>query len=149
LLVLNSAAGHTFPDLSCYPVFPWVIADYESEKLDLTNESTFRDLAKPMGALNEERLEYFRTRLNGMHDMEDPFLYGTHYSAPGYVLYYLVHSMPEHMLCLRNGKFDAADPLFYSIPHCYSCALTNHADVKELIPEFTTTLPVVSTFSSI
>jgi factor associated with neutral sphingomyelinase activation len=102
LLVLNSAAGHTFPDLSCYPVFPWVIADYESEKLDLTNESTFRDLAKPMGALNEERLEYFRTRLNGMHDMEDPFLYGTHYSAPGYVLYYLVRSMPEHMLCLQT-----------------------------------------------
>jgi hypothetical protein len=74
LLVLNSAAGRTFPDLSRHPVFQWVIADYESEKLDLTNESTFRDLAKPMGALNEEWLQYFRTRLNGMHDMEDPFL---------------------------------------------------------------------------
>jgi len=136
LLALNSAAGRTFHDLSRYPVFPWVIADYESEKLDLTNEATFRDLSKPMGALNDERLEYFRTRLHGMHDMEDPFLYGTHYSAPGYVLYYLVRNMPEHMLCLQNGKFDAADRMFYSIPHCYSCALTNHADVKELIPEF-------------
>jgi factor associated with neutral sphingomyelinase activation len=136
LLALNSAAGRTFHDLSRYPVFPWVIADYESEELDLTNEATFRDLSKPMGALNEERLEYFSTRLHGMHDMEDPFLYGTHYSAPGYVLYYLVRNMPEHMLCLQNGKFDAADRMFYSIPHCYSCALTNHADVKELIPEF-------------
>lgn len=136
LLALNSAAGRTFHDLSRYPVFPWVIADYESEKLDLTNEATFRDLSKPMGALNEERLEYFRTRLHGMHDMEDPFLYGTHYSAPGYVLYYLVRNMPEHMLCLQNGKFDAADRMFYDISHCYSCALTNHADVKELIPEF-------------
>ena len=136
LLALNSAAGRTFHDLSRYPVFPWVIADYESEKLDLLNESTFRDLAKPMGAMNEERLEYFRTRLEGMHDMEEPFLYGTHYSAPGYVLYYLVRSMPEHMLCLQNGKFDAADRMFYSVSHCFSCALTNHADVKELTPEF-------------
>lgn len=136
LLAVNSAAGRTFHDLSRYPVFPWVIADYESEKLDLTDEKTFRDLSKPMGALNEERLEYFRTRLHGMHDMENPFLYGTHYSAPGYVLYYLVRNMPEHMLCLQNGKFDAADRMFYSISHCYSCALTNHADVKELIPEF-------------
>jgi factor associated with neutral sphingomyelinase activation len=32
-----------------------------------------------------------------------PFLYGTHYSTPGYVLYYLVRVAPEHMLCLQNG----------------------------------------------
>lgn len=104
LMILNSAAGRTFHDLSRYPVFPWVIADYESKSLDLTLDSTFRDLSKPMGALNEERLEYFRARFKGMQDMEDPFLYGTHYSAPGYVLYYLVRSMPEHMLCLQNGE---------------------------------------------
>lgn len=136
LLVLNSSAGRTFHDLSRYPVFPWVIADYESCTLDLNDESTFRDLSKPVGALNEDRLEYFRTRLKGMHGMDDPFLYGTHYSAPGYVLYYLVRSMPEHMLCLQNGKFDTADRMFHSLYQCYSCVLTNHADVKELIPEF-------------
>ena len=136
LLALNSAAGRTFQDLSRYPVFPWVIADYKSASLDLHKESTFRDLSKPMGAINKERLEYFQSRLLGMQDMEEPFLYGTHYSAPGYILYYLVRSMPEHMLCLQNGKFDSPDRMFYSIAHCYSCALTNHADVKELIPEF-------------
>jgi factor associated with neutral sphingomyelinase activation len=104
LLLLNSAAGRTFQDLSRYPVFPWVISDYTSPKLDLTNPTTFRDLTKPVGALNEERLNYFRQRFESMQDMEDPFLYGTHYSAAGYVLYYLVRSMPEHMLCLQNGK---------------------------------------------
>ena len=26
--------------------------------------------------------------------------------------------------------------MFYSLARCYSCVLTNHADVKELIPEF-------------
>jgi len=136
LLALNSAAGRTFHDFSRYPVFPWVIADYQSSKLDLTDEKTFRDLTKPVGALNEERLEYFRTRLLGMQGMEEAFLYGTHYSAPGYVLYYLVRNMPEHMLCLQNGKFDAPDRMFHSLEHCFSCVLSNHADVKELIPEF-------------
>jgi factor associated with neutral sphingomyelinase activation len=136
ILALNSAAGRSFHDLSRYPVFPWVIADYESAKLDLTKESTFRDLTKPVGALNKERLEYFQTRLKGMQDMEEAFLYGTHYSAPGYVLYFLVRSMPEHMLCLQNGKFDAPDRMFHSILQCFRCAMTNHADVKELIPEF-------------
>jgi len=136
LLALNSAAGRSFHDLSRYPVFPWVIADFTSSKLDLTNEATFRDLSKPVGALNKERLEYFKTRLESMQDMEEAFLYGTHYSAPGYVLYFLVRSMPEHMLCLQNGKFDAPDRMFHSVARCFSCAMTNHADVKELIPEF-------------
>ena len=104
LLALNSASGRTFHDLSRYPVFPWVIADYKSKKLDFTLDSTFRDLSKPVGALDQKRLEYFRTRYNGMAEMEHPFLYGTHYSAPGYVLYYLLRSMPEHMLCLQNGE---------------------------------------------
>jgi factor associated with neutral sphingomyelinase activation len=104
LLLLNSAAGRTFQDLSRYPVFPWVIADYKSKKLDLNDPKTFRDLTKPIGALNEKRLEYFKQRYDSMRDMEkEPFLYGTHYSAAGYVLYYLVRSMPEHMLCLQNG----------------------------------------------
>lgn len=137
LLLLNSAAGRSFQDMSRYPVVPWVIQDYESSKLDLTNPRTFRDLSKPIGALNPKRLEYFRQRYEGMLDsVEHPFLYGTHYSAAGYVLYYLVRSMPEHMLCLQNGKFDAPDRMFHSVYHTYATLLTNHADVKELIPEF-------------
>jgi len=86
--------------------------------------------------LNKKRLEYFQQRFEGMAEIEDPFLYGTHYSAAGYVLYYLVRSMPEHMLCLQNGKFDAPDRIFHSINQCHSCVLSNHADVKELTPEF-------------
>jgi Beige/BEACH domain/PH domain associated with Beige/BEACH len=105
LLSLNTAAGRSFHDLSRYPVFPWVLKDYESAKLDWANvDKTFRDLSKPVGALNPERLQYFKTRLEGMQDMDDSFLYGTHYSTPGYVLYFLVRSMPEQMLCLQNGK---------------------------------------------
>lgn len=137
LLAINAAAGRSFHDLSRYPVFPWVLKDYVSEQLDWDNvEKTFRDLTKPVGALNPERLQYFKNRLEGMQDMEDSFLYGTHYSTPGYVLYFLVRSMPEQMLCLQNGKFDAPDRMFYSLSHCFNCVLSNHADVKELLPEF-------------
>ena len=111
LLALNSAAGRSFHDLSRYPVFPWVLNDYESQELkigkDVSNTTkVFRDLTKPIGALNQERLTQFQERWKSMQDMEDvaSFLYGTHYSAPGYCLYYLVRLMPEHMLCLQNGK---------------------------------------------
>ena len=35
---------------------------------------------------------------------EPPFMYGTHSSAPGYTLFYLVRQAPEHMLNLQQGK---------------------------------------------
>lgn len=42
LTELNKKAGRSFNDLMQYPVLPFVLADYESELLDLTNPSSFR-----------------------------------------------------------------------------------------------------------
>jgi len=53
LMHLNEASNRSFSDLSQYPIYPWVISDYESEVLDLNNPKAFRDLAKPIGAINE------------------------------------------------------------------------------------------------
>ena len=43
---------------------------------------------------------------------EPKFLYGSHYSTPGYILYYLARVAPEYVLCLQNGKFDQPDRMF-------------------------------------
>lgn len=59
---LNTLAGRSYNDLMQYPVFPWILADYDSLELDLTNPATFRDLTKPMGAQSPDRLEQFRKR---------------------------------------------------------------------------------------
>jgi factor associated with neutral sphingomyelinase activation len=75
--------------LTQYPVFPWVIKDYKSEVLNLKEESTFRDLSKPIGALNEKRLIEFKSRYYELPE-EDRYLFGTHYSCPGYVIGFLV-----------------------------------------------------------
>ena len=32
------------------------------------------------------------------------FLYGVHYSTPGYVLFYLLRAAPEYQLCLQVGQ---------------------------------------------
>eukprot|EP00965_Chrysotila_dentata_P057901 1919368-Pleurochrysis_carterae.AAC.1 len=53
---LNTYSGRSHNDLNQYPVFPWVLADYTSERLDLCDGASYRDLSKPVGALNEERL---------------------------------------------------------------------------------------------
>jgi hypothetical protein len=55
-MALNLMAGRTFNDITQYPVFPWVLSDYSSETLDLSDQRVYRDLTKPVGALNPDRL---------------------------------------------------------------------------------------------
>ncbi|XP_069554039.1 protein FAN [Brachyistius frenatus] len=134
LLHLNNLADRSCNDLSQYPVFPWVLADYTSAQLDLTSAATFRDLSKPVGALNKERLDGLLARYRGMP--EPRFMYGSHYSSPGYVLFYLVRVAPEHMLCLQNGRYDHADRMFNSVGDTWKNCLEGATDFKELTAEF-------------
>lgn len=59
-------ADRTVNDLTQYPVFPWVIADYDSKEFDMSRPDFFRDLSKPIGALNPTRLSYFQERYESM-----------------------------------------------------------------------------------
>jgi factor associated with neutral sphingomyelinase activation len=195
LAVLNQLSGRSVHDLSQYPVYPWVLADYASRTLNLDDPSSFRDLSKPVGALNPKRLATFRERFRHMaaplpepeappqprdtsyetklkaaregfsgliaqtafgrklvkqeappppppppkvvpRAEDAPFLYGTHYSTPGYVLFFLVRTVPEFMLCLQNGRFDAPDRMFDGIEDAFSSVCEAPTDLKELIPEF-------------
>eukprot|EP00434_Breviolum_minutum_P003767 symbB.v1.2.003316.t1/scaffold187.1/size278738/1 len=133
---LNCAAGRSRNDFSQYPVFPWVIADYTSPYLNLEDPRSFRDLAKPVGALSEKRLNYFRERMAGMPEGQERFLYGTHYSTPAYVIYWLLRSMPERMLRLHNGHFDAWARLFRSVKDSWDAVQESTTSLMELIPEF-------------
>ena len=56
-MYLNTLAGRSYSDLMQYPIFPWILADYTSPELDLTNPDSFRDLGKPMGAQCPDRLK--------------------------------------------------------------------------------------------
>lgn len=142
LMHLNTLAGRSYNDLMQYPVFPWILADYDSEEVDLTNPKTFRNLAKPMGAQTDERLAQYKKRYK---DWEDPngetpaYHYGTHYSSAMIVASYLVRMEPftQIFLRLQGGHFDLADRMFHSVREAwYSASKHNMADVKELIPEF-------------
>ena len=58
IMFLNTISGRTYQDLNQYPVFPWILSNYTSEDLDLTDEKNYRDLSKPIGALNITRAAY-------------------------------------------------------------------------------------------
>lgn len=143
LMTINTLAGRTFNDLTQYPVFPWVIADYESEELDLSDPKSFRDLSKPMGAQTEARARQFEERFEALHSLNDKsapaFHYGTHYSSAMIVSSYLIRLKPyvQSYLLLQGGKFDHADRLFNSVGKAWlSASRDNTTDIRELIPEF-------------
>lgn len=83
--------GRTYNDLNQYPVFPWVLTNYDSKDLDLSQPSNYRDLSKPIGALNPSRRAYFEDRYSTWeHESIPPFHYGTHYSTSAFVFNWLI-----------------------------------------------------------
>lgn len=46
MLFCIDLTGRTYNDLNQYPVFPWVIVNYDSDELDLSQPNNFRDLSK-------------------------------------------------------------------------------------------------------
>jgi len=143
LMLINTMAGRSFNDLTQYPVFPWVLADYNSDELDLTNPKTFRDFSKPMGCQTPAREAEYKDRYKQFAEMGDenapPFNYGTHYSSAMIVTSYLIRLQPfvQSYLLLQGGNFDHADRLFDSIEKAWlSASKENMTDVRELTPEF-------------
>jgi hypothetical protein len=142
LMFVNTLAGRTFNDLTQYPVFPWVLSNYHSEELDLTDPSNFRDLSKPIGIQDPRQERQIRERFSSFAEMGDAshaFHYGTHYSSAMTVASYLMRLQPfsAAFFLIQGGTWDHADRMFYSIQNTWaSVSLKNMADVRELTPEF-------------
>lgn len=157
LMWLNTVAGRSFNDMSQYPVFPWIIANYTSQKLSLTDPKSFRDLRWPMGAQQENQRKIFQKKYRDLQELYEmaleerknavegiepdclpPFHYGSHYSTMGFVLWYLIRQEPFTSLniWMQDGRFDKADRIFDTIEMCWRGCTSNQSDVKELIPEF-------------
>ena len=49
IVYCRAFSGRSFCDLNQYPVFPWVLTNYEADSLDLTDPKIYRDLSKVKG----------------------------------------------------------------------------------------------------
>lgn len=94
LMMLNTIAGRSYHDLCQYPVMPWILSQYSQSTIDLNDPTNYRDLSKPMGAINETRLNEFLSRYESFHENIreteiPPFMYGkleTNYSLVYYTI---------------------------------------------------------------
>uniref|UniRef100_A0AAX7U175 Neurobeachin n=1 Tax=Astatotilapia calliptera TaxID=8154 RepID=A0AAX7U175_ASTCA len=139
LMFLNTIAGRTYNDLNQYPVFPWVLTNYDSEELDLTLPGNFRDLSKPIGALNPKRAAFYAERYETWDDdSAPPHHYTTLYSTAHSTLMWMLRIEPftTFFLSANDGKFDHPERAFSGIGRSWRNCQRDTADVKELIPEF-------------
>lgn len=140
LMHINKISGRSYNDLTQYPVMPWVLADYKSKNIDfssMTPGTVFRDLTRPVGALNPDKLREIMERYNTFDVEEEKFMYGSHYSSAGVCMYFLIRQEPFTTLsiALQGGRFDCPDRLFFDLSSTWAGVQNSMSDVKELIPE--------------
>ncbi|XP_064408757.1 lysosomal-trafficking regulator [Latimeria chalumnae] len=149
---LNKHAGRSFNDLMQYPVFPFILRDYSSETVDLSDPSIYRNLSKPIAVQSKEKEdryvdnyryleeEYFKgAREDDPMPPVQPYHYGSHYSNSGTVLHFLVRMPPftRMFLAYQDQSFDIPDRTFHSMNTTWRLSsFESMTDVKELIPEF-------------
>ncbi|XP_048656352.1 lysosomal-trafficking regulator isoform X3 [Marmota marmota marmota] len=149
---LNKHAGRSFNDLMQYPVFPFILADYISETLDLSDPCIYRNLSKPIAVQYKEKEDRYvdtykyleEEYRKGARDDDpmppvQPYHYGSHYSNSGTVLHFLVRMPPftKMFLAYQDQSFDIPDRTFHSTNTTWRLSsFESMTDVKELIPEF-------------
>ncbi|KAL3113398.1 hypothetical protein niasHT_012312 [Heterodera trifolii] len=104
-MFLNTIPGRTYNDLNQYPVFPWVLNNYTSDRLDMGDVANFRDLSKPIGALSDSRRMRARDNKLTIEDMEC----GTSTMNNGGVFGTLIINPPESAILGTFGRPVAVD----------------------------------------
>ncbi|EAY08792.1 Beige/BEACH domain containing protein [Trichomonas vaginalis G3] len=141
LIALNKYSGRSFNDPAQYPMMPWVILDYDSEKIDLNDKKLYRNMSKPVGALDNDRLEILKKNADNRNvglPKENWFLYGTGPICPMQVYGYFVRLEPFTSMHIQfqGGKFDNSSRIFKSIQQCFKNCTHNLQSFYELTPEF-------------
>ena len=157
LMHLNKMSGRSFNDLNQYPIFPWLVIDFAIKSISpesfisksnsnmnlylCANSSSFdsinsilRDLRKPIGALNDQRLKKL------MEKNKDS-LYCSGPSNMLNVCNILIRVEPYTSLFLLMKDYVKKNEsknitLFESIKKCYENSLLEEDNFSELPPEF-------------
>ena len=134
LMLLNTVSGRTYNDLAQYPVYPWILSDFSSKKLDYNNPNIYRDFKYPIYAQTEENRENLAIKYENLEGIEEHnYFSGSHYSNAGFVCYYLIRIKPFSISAaeIQGEYFDTTDRLFWNIENLAQL----NEKYQELIPE--------------
>ena len=138
LMKLNEYSGRSFNNLAQYPVFPWVLRNYETDQLDLNDEENFRDLSLPIGAQEKQGQERCKSKFEvSQQEEKRGYHHGSHYSNGGIVLHFILRIEPftQQSKNLQGGHFDLPDRMFLSLELAWKSSQEFGGDCKEIVPE--------------
>jgi factor associated with neutral sphingomyelinase activation len=105
----------------------------------MNNKSYYRDLSKPIGAINKNRLLLVRSNFEKQRKdkcVKHPaHHYNSFYSTPGYITFFYMRTIPELILKLQNGPFGPTERIFKSLESLWSVIRSTGSNLTELIPE--------------
>ena len=139
LMLLNKYGGRSFHDINQYPVFPWILSDYDSDKLQPADPTIYRPLNKTIAAISTVKRRAADEALESMkqHKVPLPFQFDSHYLSGRTVLGYLLRLEPYSSLMTHFVKREeVASRVLHTLRQEWLACNTDKANNKELIPEF-------------
>lgn len=146
LMILNTYAGRSYNDINQYPIFPWVVKDFNSEQINFNANftevelrKTFRRLDRPIGSLSRKKRTEALDKFEGWDSHEEPsYHYESYCSNSESVTNFLSRLEPFTKLNmnLQNGKNEQFYKPFSSIIETWESCVNSKYDFRELPPEF-------------
>ena len=140
LMNLNIHSGRSFSNHSQYPIFPLICIEANKKELNFADPTIYRDLSKPIGALNQARLDALFNEMKERELLFDPdkYLYTSGPVSRLTICIFLLRMEPFTSLHidLQSGRFDIPDRQLTSINDLVHGIYNTPQDFRELIPEF-------------
>ena len=149
---MNKFSGRSFKDFAQYPIFPWIISDYNCTYKELKSQTEknetdgFRDLLLNSGILSEKKANYAKEQFVQTSNIAEGerLIYGgePHHLKFGmstrlFSLSFLIRMQPFTDNFIKiNKNLDNPDRIFYSVADQWSSLQSDPQNNNELTPEF-------------
>jgi hypothetical protein len=132
---LNIIGGRSFHDLDSYPIYPFLISDFESPSINLQNPSIYRDLRLSAHGLSPHRRQDAEKRYSAGAP-GDQVQFCAFYMTSAVVMHSLLRVEPfmTRHLAFHGGKIDTARS-FHSYEELARGITDQFSIGRELVPE--------------
>ena len=124
LMICNLLGNRSYNDLTQYHVFPWMISNYNSVKVDMNNDSAFRNLELPMGMIvhnNSDRKDSFMKEYKLMQSEYT----GTRANDETELNNNETHTQRKHIKCMTANERELYYENYNNVPYHYGTNYSN------------------------
>ena len=134
LMWLNILSGRSFQDMTQYPVFPWVITNFQTDELNLSEN--IRNMTLPIGMLNTSKesrretfIEIYNSVKSDLNEIDPGFKYQNYLSKGNE--YYDAYIQNKLKLKKSNNEINIIQP--NQLPYFYGTHYSNATYVSHYL----------------